>query len=31
MAKALARALCDATRLEPRRAGQTPSTKEAIG
>jgi imidazoleglycerol-phosphate dehydratase len=31
MAKALARALCDATRLEPRRSGQTPSTKEAIG
>jgi imidazoleglycerol-phosphate dehydratase len=29
--KALARALCLATRLEPRRAGQTPSTKGAIG
>ena len=31
MMKALGRALCTATRLEPRRAGQTPSTKEAIG
>ena len=31
MMKALGRALCAATRLEPRRAGQTPSTKEAIG
>ena len=29
--KALGRSLCAATRLEPRRAGQTPSTKEAIG
>jgi imidazoleglycerol-phosphate dehydratase len=29
--KALARALCLATRLEPRRAGQTPSTKDALG
>lgn len=29
--KALGRALCAATREEPRRAGQTPSTKEAIG
>jgi imidazoleglycerol-phosphate dehydratase len=29
--KALGRALCAATRLEPRRAGQTPSTKGAIG
>lgn len=29
--KALARALSQATRLEPRRAGQTPSTKEALG
>ena len=29
--KALARALCTATRPEPRRAGQTPSTKGAIG
>jgi imidazoleglycerol-phosphate dehydratase len=29
--KAFGRALCAATRLEPRRAGQTPSTKEAIG
>jgi imidazoleglycerol-phosphate dehydratase len=31
MMKALGRALCAATRLEPRRAGQTPSTKESIG
>jgi imidazoleglycerol-phosphate dehydratase len=31
MAKAIGRALSQATRLEPRRAGQTPSTKEAIG
>jgi imidazoleglycerol-phosphate dehydratase len=31
LTKALARALCQATRIEPRRAGQTPSTKEAIG
>ena len=31
MMKALGRALCAGTRLEPRRAGQTPSTKEAIG
>jgi imidazoleglycerol-phosphate dehydratase len=31
MTKAFARALCDATRLEPRRSGQTPSTKDAIG
>ncbi len=29
--KALARALCAATRPDPRRAGQTPSTKGAIG
>jgi len=29
--KALARALCAATRLEPRRSGQTPSTKGSIG
>ncbi len=29
--KALGRALCAATRIEPRRAGQTPSTKEALG
>jgi imidazoleglycerol-phosphate dehydratase len=29
--KAFARALCNATRIEPRRAGQTPSTKETIG
>lgn len=29
--KGLARALCLATRVEPRRAGQTPSTKGAIG
>jgi len=29
--KAFARALCMATRIEPRRAGQTPSTKETIG
>jgi imidazoleglycerol-phosphate dehydratase len=31
LTKALARALCAATRIEPRRAGQLPSTKEAIG
>ena len=31
MMKAFARALSAATRLEPRRAGQTPSTKGAIG
>ncbi len=31
MAKALGRALCNATRIDPRRAGQTPSTKEALG
>jgi imidazoleglycerol phosphate dehydratase HisB len=31
MMKALGRALCAATRLDPRRAGQTPSTKEALG
>jgi imidazoleglycerol-phosphate dehydratase len=31
MMKAFARALSMATRLEPRRAGQTPSTKETIG
>ena len=29
--KAFARALCKATRIEPRRAGQTPSTKETVG
>jgi imidazoleglycerol-phosphate dehydratase len=29
--KALGRALSQASRLEPRRAGQTPSTKEALG
>jgi imidazoleglycerol-phosphate dehydratase len=29
--KALARALCAATRLEPRRAGQAPSTKGSLG
>jgi imidazoleglycerol-phosphate dehydratase len=29
--KALGRALCAATRIDPRRAGQTPSTKEALG
>src|SRR5688500_918470 len=29
--KALGRALSAATRIEPRRAGQTPSTKEALG
>ena len=29
--KALARALCAATRIDPRRAGQTPSTKETLG
>lgn len=28
--KALGRALCNATRIEPRRAGQTPSTKGTI-
>ncbi|HEU0072626.1 MAG TPA: imidazoleglycerol-phosphate dehydratase HisB [Dehalococcoidia bacterium] len=31
MMKALGRALCAATRIDPRRAGQTPSTKEALG
>ena len=31
MMKAFGRALSAATRIEPRRAGQTPSTKEAIG
>jgi imidazoleglycerol-phosphate dehydratase len=31
MMKALGRALCAATRVEERRSGQTPSTKEAIG
>ena len=31
MMKALGRALCAATRIEPRRAGQTPSTKDALG
>jgi imidazoleglycerol-phosphate dehydratase len=31
MMKALGRSLCAATRLDPRRAGQTPSTKEALG
>lgn len=30
MFKALARALCAATRLDPRRAGQTPSTKGTL-
>jgi imidazoleglycerol-phosphate dehydratase len=30
MFKALARALCNATRLEPRRAGSTPSTKGTL-
>ena len=29
--KALGRALCMATRIDERRAGQTPSTKEALG
>jgi imidazoleglycerol-phosphate dehydratase len=29
--KALGRALCAASRIEPRRAGQMPSTKEALG
>lgn len=29
--KALGRALCDASRIEPRRAGQTPSTKGSLG
>jgi imidazoleglycerol-phosphate dehydratase len=31
MMKALGRALCAATRIDQRRAGQTPSTKEALG
>ena len=31
MMKALGRALCTATRIDPRRAGQTPSTKESLG
>jgi imidazoleglycerol-phosphate dehydratase len=31
MMKALGRALCAATRIDPRRAGQTPSTKGALG
>ncbi len=31
MMKALGRALCAATRVDPRRAGQTPSTKETLG
>ena len=31
LTKALARCLWAATRIEPRRAGQTPSTKEALG
>jgi len=31
MMKALGRALSAATRLDPRRAGQTPSTKELLG
>jgi imidazoleglycerol-phosphate dehydratase len=31
MMKALGRALCAATRIDPRRAGQTPSTKETLG
>ena len=31
MTKAFARALSAATRIEPRRAGQTPSTKGALG
>jgi imidazoleglycerol-phosphate dehydratase len=31
MMKALGRALCAATRIDPRRAGQTPSTKDALG
>jgi imidazoleglycerol-phosphate dehydratase len=31
MTKAFARALSAATRIEPRRAGQTPSTKETLG
>jgi len=30
MFKALARALCNATRIEPRRAGSTPSTKGTL-
>jgi imidazoleglycerol-phosphate dehydratase len=31
LAKALGRALSAATRIDARRAGQTPSTKEALG
>ena len=31
MAKAIGRALSAATRIDPRRAGQTPSTKETLG
>jgi imidazoleglycerol-phosphate dehydratase len=31
MCKALGRALCAATRIEPRRGGQAPSTKGSIG
>ncbi|MPZ48664.1 MAG: imidazoleglycerol-phosphate dehydratase HisB [Dehalococcoidia bacterium] len=31
MMKALGRALCAASRIDERRAGQTPSTKEALG
>lgn len=31
MMKALGRALCAATRIDERRAGSTPSTKEALG
>jgi imidazoleglycerol-phosphate dehydratase len=31
MCKALGRALCQASRVEPRRAGQSPSTKEILG
>jgi imidazoleglycerol-phosphate dehydratase len=30
LAKALGRALCAATRIDERRAGQTPSTKESL-
>lgn len=31
LVKALARALCAATRIDPRRAGETPSTKGTLG
>jgi imidazoleglycerol phosphate dehydratase HisB len=31
MAKAIGRALSTATRFEPRRSGQLPTTKEVLG